>query len=184
MDEHELRWAGLLRAERQGDAAAYASLLAEITRALRGLLQARLYHRGFDASEAEDIVQEVLLAVHGKRHTWDAERAFVPWLASIAHYKFVDAARRMGRARLRHVDISRAEFVDVLAAPPSDHDIRHDVELEIAVLPLHQRDVVQSLSVDGHSVRDTARRLGRSEAAIRVTFNRALQRLAHRSRSE
>jgi RNA polymerase sigma-70 factor (ECF subfamily) len=53
-----------------GDGAAYRQFLMELGAHLRGFLRRRLYD---GASDAEDLVQEVLLAVHNARHTYRVE---------------------------------------------------------------------------------------------------------------
>jgi len=46
------------------------------------------------AGDLEDVYQEVLLAVHRVRHTYDARRPFEPWLFAIARF----VARHAGTA--------------------------------------------------------------------------------------
>ena len=60
----------------------------------------------------EDIVQETLLAIHQKRHTWREDMAVRPWLYAIVRYKVVDAFR----ARGRRVQLPIDDFADVLPA--------------------------------------------------------------------
>src|SRR5258706_15126542 len=43
---------------------------------------------------AEDLVQEALLAIHTRRHTYDPSQFFTPWVYAIARYKFIDYLRR------------------------------------------------------------------------------------------
>jgi RNA polymerase sigma-70 factor (ECF subfamily) len=62
--------------------------------------------------DPEDIVQETLLAVHLKRHTWRTDAAVEPWLYAIARYKLIDAFRRAGR----RIEIDISELADVLPA--------------------------------------------------------------------
>ena len=40
------------------------------------------------------------------------------------------------------------------------------------------RDIVRSISIDGHSARDVAERLGMSEVAVRVALHRTLKALS------
>ena len=53
-----------------------------------------LARAGQPVDQSEDIVQDILLAVHLKRHTWDANAPFAPWLFAIARNKLIDALRR------------------------------------------------------------------------------------------
>src|ERR1700722_17430853 len=77
-----------------GDGAAYRQFLAELGAHLRGFLRRRL-HDG--ASDIEDLVQEILLAIHNGRHTYRAEEPLTAWIHAIARYKLTDYFR--GRAR-------------------------------------------------------------------------------------
>jgi len=38
-----------------------------------------------------------MVAVHAKRATWDPARAFLPWLAAIARYRWIDHLRKVYR---------------------------------------------------------------------------------------
>ena len=68
---------------------------------------------GVGDADVEDAVQETLLAIHLKRHTWDPEQPLAPWVYAIARHKVVDALRRRGRRRAdqgrMEEAISRAE---------------------------------------------------------------------------
>lgn len=177
MESREHLWAEAMRAERQGNAAAYERLLREIAELLRRLVRHRLAQYGLSRDEAEDLVQEILIGLHTKRHTWDPDRPFMPWLFAVTRYKFVDAARKMRREAARRIDLTMDELAEMVAAPSDDPDRALDLDRHLAALPQGQQAVVQSLAIKGDSVRDTARRLKTSEGAVRVTFHRALQRL-------
>ena len=82
-----------------GDRAAYEALLADIAGMLRAHARARLARSGFGPEEAEDVVQETLIALHAKRHTWDPERPILPWIQAIARHKTVDASAARDAAR-------------------------------------------------------------------------------------
>jgi RNA polymerase sigma-70 factor, ECF subfamily len=168
-----------MRAERRGDAGAYQRLLAEIADVLRRVIRARLARLGISTSDAEDLVQEVLIGLHAKRHTWDEKRPFLPWLHAIVGYKLTDAVRQWRREARYRSDRPLDDWPDLFAAPAEDLDrALVDVERHVASLPAGQREVVQALAIDGASVRETAQKLGTSEGAIRVVLGRAFARLA------
>lgn len=178
MTPREDSWADAMRAERRGDAAAYQRLLEEIAEMLRRLVRYRLAQLGLNAHETEDVVQEVLIGLHTKRHTWDEARPFLPWLHAITHYKLIDAVRQMKRETRHRINLTFDEFAEMFEAPAEDLDrALLDVDRHLARLPEGQQVVVRALAVEGASVKATADRLQTSEGAIRVTFHRALQRL-------
>ena len=65
----------------------------------RGLARA-----GQPVDQSEDIVQDILLAVHLKRHTWDIDAPFAPWLFAIARNKLIDALRKRGKRMYVNID--------------------------------------------------------------------------------
>lgn len=179
MNTREDSWAAAMKAERHGDVAAYERVLADIARALRGIIRSRLYRLGLNPQETEDIVQEILIGLHTMRHRWDAGRPFLPWLHAIVRYKLTDAVRKRRREARHRIDLAIEDW-DRIADDAADasHQIPIDLDRQLDTLSAGQRDVVQSLAIDGASVRETAQRLQTSEGAVRVTLHRALQRLS------
>jgi RNA polymerase sigma-70 factor (ECF subfamily) len=110
MPDVETEWAALMRAANARDARAYAAFLNAVAPVLRGLVRAR--GRALPTDQHEDIVQEVLLAIHAKRGTWDEDRPLRPWLFAIARHKVADAFRA-GGARV-HLDVE--DLAEVLAS--------------------------------------------------------------------
>src|SRR5882757_9344523 len=84
----------LMVAGLRGDAASYRSLLERLSSRLRAYYKGKLARGGRGVTEAEDLVQEVLLAIHLKRHTYDTREPFTPWVHTIARYKLIDYLRR------------------------------------------------------------------------------------------
>ena len=97
MNKTKTEWGDLMRAANRGDAAAYNELLASLAPVLRSVTRRGLARGGLPVEDAEDIVQETLLAVHLKRQTWDESLPFMPWLRAVARNKLLDAVRRRGR---------------------------------------------------------------------------------------
>jgi RNA polymerase sigma-70 factor (ECF subfamily) len=181
VNERESEWTQLMRAAVAGDAAAYARLLASLTPVLRAAARRGLTRAGQSPDEAEDIVQDVLLAIHLKRHTWNAAEPLAPWVFAIARNKTIDALRRRGR----RVQVALDDFTEQLAAPPAEESLpARDVERHLANLPDRQRDVVRSIAVEQASVRATADKLAMSEGAVRVALHRGLTTLAARLRED
>jgi RNA polymerase sigma-70 factor (ECF subfamily) len=171
----EEEWGMLMRAALDGDSTAYRRLLATLTPVLRTVTRRNCARIGLDGGEAEDIVQEVLLAIHLKRHTWDVDRPFGPWIMTIARNKLIDARRRRGNRLTLPID----DLADILTAEGSDDAAdRGDLDRLLGGLGERQRDLVRSLSVEGRSVQETAERLKMSEGAVRVALHRAIKALA------
>lgn len=158
-----------------GDDVAYRRLLSELSTALRMIVR-----RGFSGvsaapSEVEDVVQEVLLAIHLKRHTWDANQPITPWVMAISRNKMIDDLRRKGRRGEVPID----GMIDMLESGGHEDAIHaHDVTRVLTGLNGRNREIVQAISIDGHTAHDVAKRLGMTEVAVRVALHRSLKALA------
>ncbi len=164
----------MMRAAMSGDASAYRTFLEAVSPVLRASARRNLMRIGRPISDVEDIVQETLLAIHLKRHTWESDRPIRPWIAAIARNKLVDLLRRRGH----HVEIPIEYIDDSPSDEGSDPLGRHELDRMLETLNERQRDIVRSLSLNGATVRETANRLSMSEGAVRVSLHRALGALA------
>jgi RNA polymerase sigma-70 factor (ECF subfamily) len=172
--EPEAEWRSWMVAARKGDEGAYRKLLAALAPRLRALARAGLARAGRPTADAEDIVQETLIALHVNRHTWDESQPLSPWVRSIARHKVIDALRRRGSYGQVAID----DIVETLAAEEPDEGVpTRDVLRLAATLPQGQRTVVESIVVEGLTTRETADKLDMSEGAVRVSLHRGLKAL-------
>lgn len=181
MGGRDEEWTDLMRSANAGDGAAYHRLLKSVTPVLRAAARRGLLRAGQPVDQAEDVVQDILFAVHLKRHTWDANAPFAPWLFAIARNKLIDALRRRGRRVFVNID----DFAETIPSEPVAETVPPgEVAVHLETLPQRQRDVLQSIAVDGASIEDTAAKLDISEGAVRVALHRGLSRLAAKPRME
>ena len=174
MTDRDREWTALMRAARAGDRSAYDRILREVAQAMRPVVRRGLLRYGGNASDTEDVVQDILIALHLKQHTWDESRAFAPWLSALARYKMIDALRRRGR----RAEVPIEDFSATLAAAPAEEPLaERDVARSLQALPARQREVVHTIAVEGASIAQTARRLRMSEGAVRVALHRGLASL-------
>ena len=169
MNEAEL--ARLMRAATAGDEKAYAEFLRGTAAIVRSFARRKIVQGGVDP---EDVVQETLLAIHLKRHTWRQDAPILPWIYAIARFKMIDAFRRRGR----RIEIAIEEFAETLAEQETVSE--RDIGRALDSLPPGQRVVVSSISVDGNSIGETARKLNMNETAVRVALHRGLAAIAKR----
>ena len=173
MSENGDDWAHLLRAANRGDTAAYAAFLAALAPVLRGIVRARA--GGIDAALREDIVQEVLLTVHLKRHTWAEDRPVRPWVYAITRYKIVDALRLRGRDITMPVE----DFADILPAEAdADPFAARDTDRMLDQLDDRSRNILRAVAYEQTKLADLGPRFGLSEGAARVALHRALSKLS------
>lgn len=165
----EATFARLMIATQAGDRRAYTVLLTEAQSWLE-----RYFRRRVPAPQLDDLVQEVLLAIHAKRATWDETRAFLPWLAAIARYRWVDHLRRVYRA-------SEDELGDHDASEDSEEDAvlaRMSLERLFVHLPQGQCHAIELVKIKGLSVTEAATRTGQTESLIKVNIHRGLKKLS------
>jgi len=166
-------WETLMCAANRGDQRAYAQILTAITPVVRGIVRARGGALGPEG--CEDVVQDVLLTVHMKRHTWREDAPLRPWLYAVTRHKVVDAFR----ARGKRIDVPVDDFLEVLAAPAGPDPFEaQDMDRVIDQLDPRAAQIVRAIGIDGDTAADTGARLGMSEGAVRVALHRALKSLA------
>lgn len=172
-----------MRLERQGDAETYESFLKDFADSVRRIVAAQFRRLNLGAADVEDVVQEILIAVHAKRSLWRVDRPLLPWLNAVTRYKMIDAARRIRRDGRLRIDLTDYEWANLFADDDRASDrLAGDVERLISDLPAGQQSVVRAVGIDGDSAREAAARLGLSEGAVRVAFHRSLKRLAAAAR--
>src|SRR5260370_22507058 len=158
-----------------GNAASYRSRLDRLTSRLRAYYKGRLARVGRGATEAEDLVQEVLLAIHLKRHTYDTGELFTPWVHSIARYKLIDYLRRTRSA----ASVPIAEDTEVLAQDDhADAESAHDIRKLLGRLPEKARCSIECVKLEGRSVAEAAGPCGISESGVKINLHRGGPTLA------
>lgn len=163
----------LLRAANRGDHRAYEVFLRAVSPLVRGIARSRA--SGLGADICEDIVQETLLAIHQKRHTWREDMPVRPWLYAIVRYKVVDAFR----ARGHRVNVPIENFSEILAAEPdTDPTMDSDARRVIAQLDPRSARIVSAIGLEGASIAETSAALDMTETAVRVALHRGLKKLA------
>ncbi len=172
--EAEELWGEWMAAGVAGDAAAYRRLLDALTPRLRAFV---VRHLVVDyAADVEDIVQEILIAVHTQRTRYNVKKPIAPWLFAIARYKLIDHCRR---AKRRGVSIPVDAIEDLFAAPEQEEAIdTSEIGPLLEQLPDKQRTAIDLVKVQAMSVREAAKTSGMSEAAIRVNVHRGIKALA------
>lgn len=156
-----------MAAAQRGDAKAYRALLTELIPWLR-----RYYAQRLPPVMTDDAVQDVLMAVHEKRHTYDPSRPLGPWLAAIARYKWID--------HLRALRVEATEPLDDNIPVPDHEDVAvtgaifHDL---LAMLKPAQGDAIRLVKLEGHSVEEASRATGQSVSLVKVNIHRGIKRL-------
>jgi RNA polymerase sigma-70 factor (ECF subfamily) len=162
-----------------GDRRAYEALLREVLPLLRQIARRRIA----DRAEAEDAVQDTLLAIHRLRASYDPARPLRPWVAAICERRCIDRLR--ARTRLA----ARLALAEPREEGPAAWDPHHglacgELHAAIATLPRVQRLALTLAKLREMSLAEAAARTGLSPGALKVATHRALRSLRQRLRVE
>jgi RNA polymerase sigma-70 factor (ECF subfamily) len=172
----EVSLRALMIAGLNGDAAAYRALLSGLSGHLRAYYRGKLVRAGRGTEETEDLVQEALMAVHTRRHTYDPTQPWTPWVYAIARYKLIDHLRK-NQSTLTNVPIEDAS--EIIAADGGQAmESSLDLNKLLARLPDKVRLAIQYVKIEGLSVVEAAARCGISESAIKMNVHRGLKQLS------
>ena len=158
-----------------GDARAYRELLRDVGTLLRGYFSRRL--GSGQTADAEDLVQDVLMALHTHRATYDTARPFTSWVHAIARYKLIDHYRQN---RIRHTvpaeDAEALFAVDDSAAATA----RLDVDRLLDTVPAQTARMIRDVKIEGRSIAEVSEATGLSQSAVKVGVHRGIKALATR----
>ncbi|WP_038494244.1 sigma-70 family RNA polymerase sigma factor [Janthinobacterium agaricidamnosum] len=157
-----------------GDAMAYRRFLDELSKRLRPFLRKRLFH---SPDHIEDIVQEILLAVHNARSTYRSDQPLTSWIYAIARYKLVDFLRSNMRQDALNDPLDDTEDLFEESSEQVS-DARRDVATLLQHLPDRQRLPIQLVKLEELSIAEAASKTGFSESAVKVGIHRGLKALA------
>jgi len=172
----EMELKALMLASQEGDGASHRTLLERLSSHLRAYYKRKLVAVGKGAGEAEDLVQEAVLAIHLQRHTYDPLEPLTPWVHAIARYKLIDFLRRTRSSRA-DVPIEEAEEIiayDDHAAAENTYDVRRLIKR----LPHKMQCAIEAVKLDGLSIAEAAKRCRLSESGVKVSIHRGLKALA------
>ena len=157
-----------MQAGQAGEPGPYHRLLTEVGTWLR-----RYFARRLPPAMIDDAVQDTLLAVHLKRHTFDPSRPFGPWLAAFARHKWIDKLRAM-----------RSAATEILSdeVPTGDHEdavtSAHSLDRLLRELKPAQSEVIRLVKLQGFSIEEASSRTGQSISLVKVNIHRGLGRLS------
>ncbi|WP_242128051.1 sigma-70 family RNA polymerase sigma factor [Sphingobium sp. Sx8-8] len=156
-----------MTAAQEGHGGAYRRLLTEMSNWLISYFRRRL-----PAGDVDDAVQETLLAVHRRRHTYDPRLPLAPWLAGIARRKWIDQLRNLTQRPLEEL------LADI---PVADHETAVTSASVLArlldELRPTQAQAITLVKLQGYSIEDAARETGLSLSAVKMNIHRGLARL-------
>ncbi|MCW5715341.1 MAG: sigma-70 family RNA polymerase sigma factor [Bauldia sp.] len=169
-----------MAAAQGGDQAAYRRVLHESIPLIRHAAR----RAGVPPSGVDDVVQEVLLAIHRMLATFDPSRPYEAWLSAIARRRAIDFLRSSGRRASRevHEPVAYENHADDIDVAAGEERRRENIRLgeAVATLPEGQREAVQVLGYGERSLEEGAALTGRSKTALKVNLHRAIRNLRSR----
>jgi RNA polymerase sigma-70 factor (ECF subfamily) len=157
----------MMAAAQGGHGGAYRRLLGEVS-----VWLTRYFQRRLPAGEVDDAVQETLLAIHRRRHTYDPRYPLGPWLAAIAKHKWIDQLRSLGRRPIEPLP-------ENLAVEDHEASVVSSSVLASLLEQLRpaQAQAILLVKVQGYSIEDASSATGLSASAIKMNIHRGLARL-------
>lgn len=132
---------------------------------------------GGDDGLSEEITAQAFLEAVRARRSFDGRSDPVTWICSIARNRLLDHYRRAARGQARHLRLVVTDLTTTDATEWEHVDQREAVLSALATLPPLERSALMLRYLDGYSVRETARLIGRSEAATESLLVRARERV-------
>jgi RNA polymerase sigma-70 factor (ECF subfamily) len=163
----------LLRRARQGDADALTALY----RAYAPMLLPRLQRLAGARAEAEDVLQDLFVALPEALRHYGERGQFEGWLVRVAIRLALNRMRTGARRRESPLDAAVADFGGPARSAADGVIDRIALERAIGALPDALRTVFVLREVEGYSHQEIAGLLGISRAASEVRMFRAVRQL-------
>jgi RNA polymerase sigma-70 factor (ECF subfamily) len=167
----------------QGDREALASLFRRYARVVRGVA----YKVLSDASEADDLLQDIFLLIHRLCSTFDSSKSPAKfWILQMTYRRAISRRRYLtSRHFYTHLDLDQAadRVGDVASITGREnsvdgcHERRQAWESWLAELSESQRQTLNLFFFEGYTFDEIAAKLGQTVGNARNHYYRGLQKL-------
>jgi RNA polymerase sigma-70 factor (ECF subfamily) len=148
----------------------------------------RLYHKRVFAfalhllpssSQAEDIVQNVFMAVWNQRKTIQLTTSFVTYLFGITRHMVYDFIQRkiQQEAFVEYSLENNSEYGFITEEEVIFHELEEQLNKHIGELPERRREIFRLSRIDGLSYKEISEKLGISENTVDTQIRHALSYL-------
>jgi len=177
--------AALMLRVKQGDMGAFTELVEKYKQPVMNVV----YRTLRDATEAEDLAQNVFVQVHKSAHRYKSTAKFSTWLFTIARNLCLNEIRRRSRHPAESLDATHPEqddqpmrqFEDTKNASPPDRllqgELAQKIEAALAGLPENQRMAILLCRQEELSYEEIAEVIGCSLSATKSLIHRGRETL-------
>jgi RNA polymerase sigma-70 factor, ECF subfamily len=148
----------------------------------------KLYHKRVFAfalhllpssSQAEDIVQNVFMAVWNQRKTIQLTTSFITYLFGITRHMVYDFIQRkiQQEAFVEYTLENNSEYGFITEEEVIFHELEEQLKKLIGELPERRREIFRLSRIDGHSYKEISEKLGISENTVDTQIRHALSYL-------
>ena len=140
----------------------------------------RLYRLAYrltgTVSDAEDLLQDVLIKLYTRKTEITSIRELEPWLGRVLYNQFIDDKRRFSRSPIRLVGL---DYDQVPAAQDVGHalDIQRQLDLALRQLSEEHRTVVLLHDVEGYKLEEIQEVTDTPVGTLKSRLHRARARL-------
>ncbi len=168
----------LVERAQAGERGAFDALCLEHRPRLEALVRARMGLHLRDRVTSDDIVQEALLAAWQslEHFRWEGPDSFMRWLGGVTENVLRNESRRRERSRKIRIEPASRDQVSPSRAMRREERLGR-LEAAIEKLRGDHRTVIMLSRIEGLPTREIARRMNRSESAVKNLLLRALREL-------
>jgi RNA polymerase sigma-70 factor (ECF subfamily) len=160
--------------EFDGDGGNGPTQLAALWERARPAVFAYLTATVYDFHRAEDLLQEVAVAIAGKFHAYDAERPFLAWAIGIARNRALLYFREQARDRHHFSEATLQSLSDAAEKLSQDEgsSMRDALRHCLARIVGRRRRVLDLRYTGDLSIADIASQLGMTGNAVKIVLHR------------
>ncbi len=174
----------LLRRARGNDASASQELLQRFRAPLLGRIRLMMGEGVRRVAESQDFLQEVMVDFlkTSQRFETKSEKDILRWMTAVARNNIRDVAQRKRVQAFASLSASfSADGLEGVTPSPSGEAVQHEGEVRLVegleALGDDYRQVIELHRLEGLTLKEVARRMGRSHAAVRQLHTRAVVKL-------
>ncbi|MGH8045982.1 MAG: sigma-70 family RNA polymerase sigma factor [Chthoniobacterales bacterium] len=162
--------------------------MSELYRRYGTVLKAVIMKVLHDETEAEDVLQEVLLQVWNRAESYSPEKGrLLSWLSTVARRRAIDRVRQAcayRRATDRFEIVCRHPDKEISETHPVERDaqqldVRELIDRQLDLLPDNQREAISLAYLEGHSQREIASITHTPLGTVKTRIELGLKKLTH-----